>query len=76
MCNGVMTPSANECSDMERTQILLHTYLQLPVYVTPYVKMPSVVRDIFDMYGISSNLDDQVFTRLESESSQFRNLVS
>jgi len=52
------------------------TYLQLSLYVTPYVKMPSVVRDIFDMYGISSNLDDQVFTRLESESSQFRNVVS
>ena len=57
---------------------LLELFLQLFLYVTPHVKMPSVVRDILlcDMYGISSNLGDQLCTRLETESSKFRNLVS
>jgi hypothetical protein len=73
--NGVMTPSAKESSEMERNTNTV-TYLQLSLYVTPYVKMRSDVRDIFDMYGISSNLGDQLCTRLESESSQFRTVVS
>jgi len=72
-----MTRSAKKSSEMQRNTNTV-TYLQLFLYVTPHVKMPPVVRDILlcDMYGISSNLGDQLFTRLETESSQFRNLVS
>jgi len=70
-----MTPSAKERSEMDRNTNTV-TYLQLFLYVTPYVKMPSVVGDMFDMCRISSNLGDQLCTRLDSESSQFRTLVS
>jgi hypothetical protein len=60
LCHGVMTPSANESSEMKQnTNNVTYVYLKLSLYVTPYVKMPSVARDIFDMYDTYNNLGEQ-----------------
>jgi hypothetical protein len=65
-----MMPSAKQSIEMKQNTNNV-TYFQLSLYVSPYVNIPSVAQDIFDMYDISDNLGEKVCA-IEYESSQFR----